>query len=228
MHRKIYWIQKMDMSLGTEMLRAAEAAVVSRVSLRDVNRVIDERILPDTLVSLDNGRHVVAGACTLIAFYFESAKRLTSEERLFAIRSAEPRLRSWTRATTTALLTADWVVRDDFLTIDLRPFFERSVRGLERLDAARELVAISADVLSGTPVVRGTRVPVHDLAAAKASGMADEDILEDYPSVSPDQLGLAILYAEANPRKGRPRPVMNGLPKGTRKLREVRIPRRRA
>ena len=48
------------------------------------------------------------------------------------------------------------------------------------------------------------------------------------PSALTDQLGLAILYAEANPRKGRPRPVMNGLPKGTRKLREVRIPRRRA
>ena len=31
---------------ATEMLKATEAAVVARVSLRDVNRVIDERILP--------------------------------------------------------------------------------------------------------------------------------------------------------------------------------------
>ena len=30
-----------------EMLKASEAAVVSRVSLRDINRVIDEHILPD-------------------------------------------------------------------------------------------------------------------------------------------------------------------------------------
>lgn len=44
-----------------EMLKASEAAVVSRVSLRDINRVIDEHILPDAFVSLDNGRHVLAG-----------------------------------------------------------------------------------------------------------------------------------------------------------------------
>ncbi|SDX02094.1 hypothetical protein SAMN04244576_01014 [Sinorhizobium meliloti] len=75
-----------------EMLKASEAAVVSRVSLRDINRVIDEHILPDAFVSLDNGRHVLAGACSLIAFYSESASRLTSEERLFAIRTAEVRL----------------------------------------------------------------------------------------------------------------------------------------
>src|SRR3546814_12137338 len=74
------------------MLKATEAAVVSRVSLRDINRVIDERILPDAFVSLDNGRHVLAGACSFITFYFESAKRLTSEERLFAIKTAGPRL----------------------------------------------------------------------------------------------------------------------------------------
>ena len=80
------------MTAVAEMLKASEAAVVSRVSLRDVNRVIDEHILPDAFVSLDNGRHVLAGACSLIAFYFESARRLTSEERLFTIRTAEPRL----------------------------------------------------------------------------------------------------------------------------------------
>lgn len=68
------------------MLKASEAAVVSRVSLRDVNRVIDERILPDAFVSVDNGRHVLARACSFISLCIESAKRLTSEERVFAIR----------------------------------------------------------------------------------------------------------------------------------------------
>nr|WP_217895240.1 DUF433 domain-containing protein [Sphingomonas sp. CDS-1] len=216
------------MHSATDMLKATEAAVVSRVSLRDVNRVIDERILPETLVSLDDGRHVVAAACSLIAFYFESAKRLTSEERLFAIRSAEPRLRHWDRAATADMLKADWTVRDDFLTIDLRPFFERSIERLARLDAARELVSSSTDVLGGTPVIRGTRVPVHDIAAAMAAGAVEEEILEDYPSLTRDKLDLAILYAEANPLRGRPRPLLSGLPKGTRKVSEHRVPRRRA
>jgi uncharacterized protein (DUF433 family) len=165
------------------MLKATEAAVVARVSLRDVNRVIDERILPETLISVDNGRYVLGAACTLIAFYFESAKRLTSEERLFAIRSTEPRLRRWNRAATAALLKADWTVRHDFLTIDLLPFFERSIERLERLDAATELVTISDAVMGGTPVISGTRVPVHDVAAAMAASIPVKEILEDYPSL---------------------------------------------
>ena len=213
---------------ATEMLKATEAAVVARACLRDVNRVIDERILPETLVSVENGRFVLGAACTLIAFYFESAKRLTSEERLFAIRSAEPRLRRWNRAATEAMLKADWTVRHDFLTIDLLPFFERSVARLERLDAAREVVTISDDIMGGTPVISGTRVPVHDVAAALAAGVPAKEILEDYPSLTEDRLELAALYAEANPLRGRPKPLIARLPEGARILSDHRVPRRRA
>jgi hypothetical protein len=72
-----------------ELLTASEAAVVSRVSVRDINRVIDESILPADFISVEHGRHVAAG-CSLIAFYFESAKQLTSEQRLWAIGVAGP------------------------------------------------------------------------------------------------------------------------------------------
>jgi uncharacterized protein (DUF433 family) len=212
----------------SEMLKATEAAVVAGVSLRDVNRMIDERILPATLVSVDDGRYVLAAASALIAFYVESAGRLTSEERLFAIRSAEPRLRRWNRAATKALLKADWTVRDDFLTIDLRPFFERSIQRLERLDSARALVTISEEIMGGTPVIVGTRIPVHDVAAAMASGVSAKELLEDYPSLTPEKLELAALYADANPLRGRPKPLMSRLPKGTRIVSERRVPRRQA
>ncbi|MGI6852069.1 DUF433 domain-containing protein [Mesorhizobium sp. 1B3] len=213
---------------ATEMLKAAEAAVVARVSLRDVNRVIDERILPETLVSIDNGRYVQAAACALISFYFESAKHLTSEERLFAIRYVEPSLRSWTRAATKVLLKADWIVRDEYLTIDLRPFFERSIKRLERLDVAREMVSVSDDVMGGSPVIKGTRILVHDVAAAMAAGVPVDEILEDYPSLTAEKLELVALYADANPLRGRPKPLMARLPKGTGVISEHRVPRRRA
>jgi len=212
----------------SEMLKATEAAVVAGVSLRDVNRMIDERILPEALVSLEDGRYVLPAACTLIAFYVESARRLTSEERLFAIRSAEPRLRRWDRSATNALLKGDWIVRDDFLTIDLRPFFERFIQRLERLDSARELVTISDDIMGGTPVIDGTRIPVHDVAAAMASGVSAKELLEDYPSLTPEKLELAALYAEANPLRGRPKPLASRLPRGTRIITERRVPRGRA
>lgn len=207
-----------------EMLKASEAAVVSRVSLRDVNRVIDEHILPDAFVSLDNGRYVLAGACSLIAFYFESARRLTSEERLSAIRTAEPRLTRSRALPWAALLREDWTVRDDFLTIDLLPFMKGASERLDDLAAAREMVTTSPDILGGTPVIRGTRVPVYDVAASVAAGHSMERILAAWPGLDAGKIRLAAIYAEANPLRGRPR-VSADLPEGSVIITDRHVPR---
>lgn len=67
------------------------------------------------------------------------------------------------------------------------------------LKAARELVTMSDDVLSGTPVIRGTRVPVYDVAASVAAGYPLEQILTAYPSLDAEMVRLAAIYAEADP-----------------------------
>jgi uncharacterized protein (DUF433 family) len=171
--------------------------------VRDINRVIDEGILPDEFFSVGNGRHVVAAGCPLITFYFESAKRLTSDERLWAIRIAGPRLRG--AIGLTALLKQDWTFHDEFLTIDLEPFLRKTWKRLRRLDQARSMVVASPDVLSGTPVVRGRRIPVYDVAASVAAGVPMDRILAAYPSLDGDKVDLAMIYAAANPPRGRPR-----------------------
>ena len=211
------------MSNVSELLTAAEAAVVARVSVRDVNRVIDESILPDDFVSLRGGRQVAAVGCPLIAFYFESAKRLTSEERLWAIRTAAPRLRD---SPSLALLEADWTFKDEFLTIDLAPFVRQAHERLGRLEEARTAVVSSNDILSGTPVFRGTRVPVHDVAASLAAGVPIDRLLGAYPSLDANRLELAKIYAEANPLRGRPRSSLD-LPEGAKVITDRRLSRRR-
>jgi uncharacterized protein (DUF433 family) len=207
----------------SEMLKTTEAAVIAEVSLRDVNRVIDERILSDSLVSQDDGRQISASACSLIAFYFESAKRLTSEQRRSAMRFAETRLQIAGPAG--ELPKVDWTFREDFLTIDFQPFVTRALARLTRLDEARRVVTASADILGGTPIIRGTRIPVHDIASALATGISEDELLEDYPSLNRKKLALAAFYAEANPWRGRPRPLLARLPAGTRKISERRIKR---
>lgn len=208
----------------SELLTASEAAVVSSVSVRDVNRVIDESILPDDFIRVGDGRHVRAAGCSLIAFYFESAKQLTSEQRLWAIKSAGPRLRK--PVTAAALLKEDWILRDDFLTIDLAPFLRKTWERLGRLDQARKMVVTSPDVLGGTPVIRGTRVPVYDVAASTAAGISVNRVLAAYPSLDADKVELAAIYAEANPPRGRPRQSRE-LPKGATVFTDRRVPRRR-
>ncbi|MFT3988895.1 DUF433 domain-containing protein [Aestuariivirga sp.] len=193
------------MATSADMLRPTEAAVVARVDLRDINRVIDERILPDDFFAIDDGRRVMATACTLISFYVASARRLTSDERLFAIREVGSRLYKFRTLALASLIEKDWTVRDEFLAIDLAPFVKRTKEGMDHLVAARELVASDPAVLGGIPTIRGTRIPVHDVAASVAAGIPIDRILTAYPSLDADKIELAGIYAAANPLRGRPR-----------------------
>ena len=213
-------------SPASELLKTTEAALVSRVALRDVNRAIDEGILPEEFFTNDDGRHVVAVACTLISFYFGSADALTSEERLFAIRVTVPRLRRSIALTLPALLKEDWTVRHEFLTIDLSSFVKGAIGRLVRLIAARNLVDSSPEILGGTPVIRGTRVPIYDIAASVSSGVSIERILSDYPTLDREKVELASIFAEANPPRGRPRD-RGVLPQGTVIISDRRVPRRK-
>lgn len=209
----------------SELLKPSEAAVVARVAVRDVNRVIDERILPDAFYRTDEGRSISATGCILMSFYFDSAKRLTAEERMTAIRELGARFGADRDRAPDSWAKIDWIFRDEFLTIDLFPFVERTKDGLKRLTAARNLVASDPHVLGGTPVIRGTRIPVHDVAASVAAGIPTKRILEAYPALDEEKIDLATAYSQANPPRGRPR--ANALPAGAALLTERRTPRRR-
>ncbi len=204
------------------MLKPTEAAVVARVTVRDVNRAIDERILPDSFISLERGRRVTATACSLISFYFMSARRLTSEERLLAIREVGRRL-DQSRASAEAPDVEDWTVRDEFLTIDLAPFVQQTRERLQLLSAAEARVVSDPEILGGLPVLRGTRVPVHDVAASVTAGIPTDRLLSAYPTLDHAAIELAAIYAAANPARGRPREAQ---PHGGNVMSERRVPRR--
>jgi uncharacterized protein (DUF433 family) len=212
------------MAAERAMLRTTEAAAVSGVSVREVNRAIDEGILPTGFTSIENGRTLVPAACMVISFYFGSAGSLTTDERMRTIAHAESRLRGWPSSEP---LNDNWIVTHEFLTIDLAPFAKRVTENLDRLDAARKLVVSSPDILGGMPVIRGTRIVVYDVAASYGAGCSIERILEAYPRLDAEAIALAVLYAEANPPRGRPKGA-RALPPGAVLISESREPRRSA
>jgi uncharacterized protein (DUF433 family) len=193
----------MTPTANPEMLTPTEAAIVSSVDVRDVNRVIDEQILPEDFykVSPDRTRRFIADACAFISFYFHAAKYLTAEERLRAIVAASPRLREEPGSK----LEKEWTIRQEFLTIDLAPFLKNVHEKLAKLGEARDLVVEDHEILSGTPVIRNTRIPVYDVAASVAAGLPMRRILEAYPGLTAEMADLAALYATAKPQRGRPR-----------------------
>jgi uncharacterized protein (DUF433 family) len=97
------------------------------------------------------------------------------------------------------------LIEDGFLTVNLFSFLKSTNDRLSRLREARELVVMDEEVLGGTPIIKGTRVPVYDVAASMDAGISTKRILSAYPSLDENALELAALYAEANPQRGRRR-----------------------
>ena len=211
-------------STNSEMLTPTEAAVVSSVEVRDVNRVIDESILPKDFyrVNPDRTRRLLADACTFISFYFHAAKALTAEQRLRAIVAASPKL----RAEPASRLEKEWTIRQEFLTIDMAPFLKSVHQKLAELGEARALVVEDPELLGGTPVIRNTRVPVYDVAASVAAGLPMKRILAAYPGLTAEMAKLAAFYATANPPRGRPR-EQESRPAGALVVSTRRTPRRK-
>ena len=52
----------------------------------------------------------------------------------------------------------------------------------------REIIVSDAEILGGTPVFAGTRVPVETLVAHLKAGDTIDSFLEDFPSVSRSQV----------------------------------------
>lgn len=53
----------------------------------------------------------------------------------------------------------------------------------------------SPEVLKGKPRVRGTRIPVSLILGYLASGASAEEIIEEYPDLTAEDISACLIYA---------------------------------
>jgi uncharacterized protein (DUF433 family) len=90
---------------------------------------------------------------------------------------------------------------------------------------AQAMVVENPEIMGGTPVIRGTRIPVQLVAEMRNQGTSVEEILEGYPSLTRERIALAELYVQAHPRRG-PK-VQTRLPRGARVIARKAYPLKR-
>jgi uncharacterized protein (DUF433 family) len=73
-----------------------------------------------------------------------------------------------------------------------------------RLKRAQQMVISDPEIMQGTPIYRGTRIPVDLVADMLGQGASVDEILEGYPALDREKVELAPLYMSAFPRRGRP------------------------
>lgn len=61
-----------------------------------------------------------------------------------------------------------------------------------------ERISIDPRVCHGQACVAGTRIPVHQIVRMLANGDTVEDLLEEYPSLTGDDIRACLEYAAAS------------------------------
>jgi uncharacterized protein (DUF433 family) len=92
---------------------------------------------------------------------------------------------------------------------------------IEKLRLAEQRVVRAPEILSGAPVLKGTRVPVHLIAEMRRQGAPVEEILEGYRGLTEEDVDLAVFYAQAHPRRGAK--LHARLPNSAKLIQEQRI-----
>lgn len=180
------------MSRLNQVLTANEAASVAKVPLKHVHRIIDAGLLAGSVKNRKGTRVIVGTGIVGLKLAYLTADILTLDARRRVVRSVlrKPELRA---------------VRESAVTIDLRPIASSVRDGLGALDRARKMVASDDEILGGVPCLKGTRIPVHDIADMIGNGDLKAKVLKAFPALNSGQVDAAVVYAAAYPRRGRPR-----------------------
>jgi uncharacterized protein (DUF433 family) len=172
----------------------AEASAITDIPVPKINHYIARELSALGVIVWGDGKRRLVGHDGLVALCVadDYPKSLTSSARIEVIRAtlAQPRKK-------------DIVLSDD-VSVPVSMSRARVAEGLLRLRRATAAIASDPGTLQGEPCFRGTRIPVHTVAGiAGACGI--EAARRTYTRLTRPQIELAILYAKAYPRRGRPK-----------------------
>jgi uncharacterized protein (DUF433 family) len=180
---------------GAALATVNEAAYVAGVSTRAVNQAIDRNEIRTRKIRSEKGPGGRAlGVPELV--YLRLNALLSSKARKDVYRA----LAGLDLEAVPPVIEMEGPVR-----LDIGEAVAAVRTRLEELVRINTLVQVDKNIRGGEPVFRGTRVPVHMIAAFLEQGVPRVEILEDYPALDEESLEVAIRYAELYPRRGRPK-----------------------
>ena len=56
-------------------------------------------------------------------------------------------------------------------------------------------ITVNHDVMVGKPTIRGLRITVEQILKALAGGVISQELCEDYPELSPEDIQAVLLHA---------------------------------
>lgn len=65
----------------------------------------------------------------------------------------------------------------------------------------QSIISVDPGIRSGKPIIRGTRITVYDVLSYLASGMSHEEILEEFPTLTEEDILACLSFAADRERQ---------------------------
>ncbi len=174
----------------------AQAAAITGLPLAAVHKAIDNRLI--------RPRAARSGA---------TLRRLLTKEQLIYLQLEAEGLRllpvgtrrevadTFQRSPRVDLLA---IGNGKVLFVEFKSARQKVERRLKQFAHIEEMVVSDPEIMRGTPVFKGTRIPVDLVADMLSQGATTEEVLEGYPTLNKEKIAIAPLFMRAFPRRGRP------------------------
>ncbi len=174
----------------------AQASAVASLPLKAVHKLIDNRLIRPLRGARgkETQRLLSRGQLVYLRLEAEGVRLLPLAARREVARAVE------TRPDMDTMTLTDGRA----LVIAVRSARRAVEQELARLRKVQRMVVSDPEIMRGTPVFRGTRIPVELVADMLAQGASEQEILEGYPTLGGEQVRAAPFYMKAFPRRGRP------------------------
>lgn len=191
----------------SELFSLAEAAAISELSPETIRTVLEKNTFP-----LSRRRRVGKAIRhefsfedlfllkLLVDFPFPLSRQDKAALQDLVIHGGRPNGR-WREE------DADLILHSGDITVvaQCKNVKERLSRNLEIFTHGKSRIVSDPAIISGTPVFRGTRIPLDHIAGLYRKGVDEREIIEDFPRLSRADLEFARLYSRIGVPPGRPK-----------------------
>lgn len=174
----------------------AEASALADLPIRTVRRLIDRRLI--------RPRRLQTGRSVQRLLSWEQLVYLRLEAEGLGLLPVAERRKIAKQIEADAGIDVVSLSEGSALLIQVKAVRNELDERLKRLERAESVIVEDSETMRGTPVYRGTRIPVALIADMLNQGASIDEILEGYPALDREKIELAPLYVQAFPRRGRP------------------------
>jgi uncharacterized protein (DUF433 family) len=201
--------------LRNRKFTTAEASAMFGLSQKQINHLVEE-IAPLGFASAGQGERLIEYKGLLALLLAQELTDYVKTDRALVL----PVLKSAVLSGSAKYLR----VPDTTVCIMIPPHRERVGNGLRVLYEAEAEIGTSIEVMQGEPCIKGTRVPAYMIAAIAEERGVNEAI-STYSFLTETQVKMAMFYAKAHPRRGRPKTTrLPTKPITSKKVRVIKRP----